>query len=91
VDFEFDENKSAANFAKHGINFPDAKALWNDDNLIEIPANSLDEERYLVIGKMAGKHYSGVITYRKGNIRIISVRHSSKKEIEIYENYLGKV
>ena len=37
-DFEFDEEKSAANRVKHGIDFLDAQALWNDPDLLEIQA-----------------------------------------------------
>ena len=47
--FEFDETKSQANFIKHGINFSDAQTLWNDPNLLEIPAKTEDEARYLLI------------------------------------------
>ncbi|HET9414795.1 MAG TPA: BrnT family toxin, partial [Pseudolabrys sp.] len=41
--FEFDPAKSAANLKKHGIDFLDAQALWNDVDRLEIPARSLDE------------------------------------------------
>jgi uncharacterized DUF497 family protein len=40
----------------------------------------------LVIGKISEKNWSGVITYRGGKIRIISVRRSRKEEVEIYES-----
>lgn len=86
IEFEFDENKSRMNFDKHGVDFQEAQALWNDSNLLEIPANVHDEPRYLVIGLLNGKHWSGVITYRGGNIRIISVRRSRKAEVMLYES-----
>ena len=86
MNFEFDDKKSIANNHKYGITFNDAKQLWNDDFLIEIPAKTIDEERFLVIGKIQNKHWSGVVTYRNDKIRIISVRRSRKKEIEIYES-----
>jgi len=54
--FEFDERKSHSNRRKHGIDFVEAQALWNDPYLIEIPALTSDEERFLVIGKIEGKH-----------------------------------
>ena len=60
-------------------------ALWDDSDLIEIPARTEDEPRFLVIGVVASKHWSGVITYRGERIRIISVRRSRKEEVEIYE------
>jgi hypothetical protein len=74
------------NRAKHGIDFDEAQALWDDDAYLEIPAKNLDEPRFLVIGKIKGKHWSAVITYRGESIRIISVRHSRDEEIELYEN-----
>jgi uncharacterized DUF497 family protein len=86
MSFEFDPDKSVANLQKHGIDFRRAQALWVDPDLIEIPAKTEDEPRYLVIGKIDGKHWSGVITYRSDVIRIISVRRSREEEIAIYES-----
>ena len=51
-----------------------------------VPARTSDEPRYLVIGRIGETHWSGVITYREGRIRIISVRRSRGEEIEIYES-----
>lgn len=85
MNFEFDPDKSAANLQKHGIDFRRAQALWDDPDLIEIPAKTEDEPRYVVIGKIDDKHWSGVITYRSDVIRIISVRRSRAEEIAIYE------
>jgi hypothetical protein len=85
VDFEFDTKKSAANEAKHGIDFIEAQALWLDEMRIEIPARTEDEARYLVVGVIAGRHWSAVVTYRDGRIRLISVRRSRAEEIAIYE------
>jgi uncharacterized DUF497 family protein len=87
--FEFDPHKSEINFAKHGIYFDDAQALWDDELHLEIPARNLDEPRFLVIGKIEDKYWSAVITYRGENIRIISVRRSRDEEIELYENESG--
>jgi uncharacterized DUF497 family protein len=38
-----------------------------------------------VIGRIDGKHYSAVITYREQRIRLISVRRSRQEEVAIYE------
>ena len=83
--FEFDERKSRANLEKHDIDFVDAQALWRDPDLIEIPARTADEPRFLIIGRIAGKHWSAVVTPRGDNIRIISVRRSRIEEVAIYE------
>ena len=84
--FEFDENKSAANRTNHGIDFVDAQQLWDDPDILEIPAKTMDEPRYVLIGKIAGRHWSAVVTYRNDRIRIISVRRSRKEEVELYES-----
>ena len=49
VRFEFDEAKSRANLRKHGIDFLEAQALWNDRDLLEVQANTHDEERIRII------------------------------------------
>lgn len=83
--FEFDPKKSKANKKKHGIDFMEAQALWDDPALLEIPARTTDEARFLIIGKIEEKHWSGVITYRAERIRIISVRRSRDEEVDLYE------
>ncbi len=84
--FGFDPQKSEGNLDKHGINFFDAQQLWNDPNLLEIPARTEDEPRSMVIGKIGSKHWSAVITYRSDDIRIISVRRSRDEEVALYES-----
>jgi len=84
--FEFDPKKSAANKAKHGIDFEQAQLIWMDPDRLEIPARSLDEPRYLVIGRVHAKAWSAFITYRNESIRIISVRRARPSEEALYEN-----
>jgi len=85
MNFEFDSDKSDANKEKHGIDFVRAEALWDDPDLIEIPARTRDEPRFVVIGRIGSRHWSAIITYRDDCIRIISVRRSRKEEVSIYE------
>jgi hypothetical protein len=84
--FEFDPDKSAANREKHGIDFVQAQALWEDTDYVEIPLKTVDEARFMVIGKIEGNVWSGIITYRGESVRIISVRRSRKEEIAVYES-----
>lgn len=86
MEFEFDPKKSMSNKQKHGIDFYEAQKIWDDPDFIEIPVKVGDEPRFLVIGKISGKHWSEIITYRNEKIRIISVRRSRKEEVEIYES-----
>ena len=41
--FEFDPEKSDRNKNKHEIDFVEAQDLWNDIDLLEIPAKTTDE------------------------------------------------
>jgi len=86
VEFEFDEAKSRANKGKHGIDFVEAQALWLDEMFVEIPARTVVEERFVVVGMISGKHWSAVITYRDDRVRIISARRARVEEVAIYES-----
>lgn len=83
--FEYDPNKSQANFEKHGIDFETAQAIWKDERLVIVFSRNVEELRYLAIGKFNSRHWSAVFTKRGDNIRIISVRRSRKQEILFYE------
>lgn len=85
MEFEFDESKSLANKAKHGIDFVDAQALWADDRLLEVQARTDDEPRFLVVGRIPGGYWSAIITYRGNRTRLISVRRSRPEEVALYE------
>ena len=84
--FEFDEAKSQSNLDKHGIDFVQAQALWDDRDLLEIAAKTVDEPRFLIIGMIGSKHWSAVVTYRDRSIRLISVRRSRPEEVKLYES-----
>ncbi len=83
--FEFDDSKSRSNKLKHGIDFVEAQSLWLDEMRVEIPARTVDEPRFVLIGKIDGKHWSAVFSYRGDQVRLISVRRSRAEEVAIYE------
>ena len=84
--FEYNPEKSAANKVKHGIDFDEAQALWDDPWLLEAPAKTKDEPCFLVIGKIGGRHWAAVCAHRGNNFRTISVRRARKQEIGHYES-----
>ena len=84
--FEYDPAKSTTNKAKHGIDFEEAQVLWKDGRMLEAPAKTNDEPRFLVIGKIGKNHWAAVCAQRGGNVRIISVRRARKQEIDHYES-----
>ena len=83
--FEFDPDKSAANFAKHGIDFETAQSLWDDDLRLVVGTRFLSERRELVIGRIGERLWTAVVTFRGDAIRIISVRRSRDEEVRRYE------
>ena len=86
LEFDYDPAKSQANLAKHGINFEDAKRLWDDPDALELPRVASPELRWIVIARLDGRCWTAVITVRGGVIRIISVRCSRQKEVALYES-----
>jgi uncharacterized DUF497 family protein len=82
--FEFDPAKSASNKTKHGIDFVEAQALWDDPDRLEVPARSLDEPRTMVIGRIGDTLWSAFVTERANRIRIISVRRARDDEETAY-------
>jgi uncharacterized protein len=84
--FEFDPEKSETNREKHGIDFKDAQMLWKDEKALRFPSKNSVEERFIVIGQINEKHWTAVVTFREDVVRIISVRRSRRKEIEVYES-----
>ena len=84
-EFEYDPDKSAVNLRKHGVDFEQAKRLWDDPRAVEVRLPYEDEPRWAVFGMMGGKHWTAVVTYRGLATRIISVRRSRKNEEEFYD------
>ena len=86
--FEWDKRKAKKNFVKHKINFKEAATIFRDPNSITIkdPIHSLDEERFIIIGRSI-KDRLIVVAHceRQDRIRIISARKSTCRERRIYE------
>jgi uncharacterized DUF497 family protein len=84
--FVYDEQKSIRNEEKHGINFIQAQNIWKDPDCVMIPARTIGESRFLLIGKYNSKVWSAIFTLRDKKIRIISVRRARLNEEEIYRS-----
>lgn len=83
--FEFDPTKSRANEKKHGIRFARAQGLWDDPDLLRIQAPAHGERRGIFLGRLDDRIWAANATYRRGAIRLISVRRARAKEVELYE------
>ena len=86
MEFVYDPAKSAANLAKHGIDFVAAQALWQDERMLQAAATTKDEARFFAIGLIGEKDWTAICTQRGEAVRIISVRRARKEEIGHYES-----
>ncbi|MCQ9121944.1 hypothetical protein BKG95_05285 [Rodentibacter pneumotropicus] len=85
--FEWDKHKAEINERKHGINFNEAVSVFYDDDalLIPDPDHSFLEERFLLLGRSEKSNVLVVVhCERDNNIRIISARKATKREINQY-------
>ena len=83
--FEYDPVKSRLNEEKHGIDFEEAKRLWDDEHLLTTIIKHKREKRRFLISFYAGCCWSAIYTIRHRRIRIISVRKATPKEVEYYD------
>lgn len=84
--FEYDPSKSSANRHKHGIDFDEAQALWDDPWRLDVPIQTEGEARILTLARLNERVWAAIWTIRGENIRIISVRRARKDEVTYYEN-----
>jgi uncharacterized protein len=88
MEFEWDEYKNQSNVSKHGIDFNDAKKVFDDLKRIKSPdlRKEYNEERWITIGKIQNIIIVVVYTLRNTKFRIISARYAKKSEREQYNN-----
>jgi hypothetical protein len=86
MEFDWDENKNKSNQDKHGIDFNDAKDVFNDKNskVSEDLRKDYGESRWKIIGKIFGSIISVIYTIRDKAVRIISARKAGQKERDEY-------
>ncbi len=88
MDFEWDRSKAAANLAKHGVSFEEAKTVFTAPLYVDFydPVHSDNEERYLIVGRSNRERLLIVSYTERGNsIRLISARVVTRSEKEAYE------
>ena len=87
MQYEWDHAKNRANLAKHGVDFADAVAVFEDDLALTRPdAASRGESRFVTLGLDGfGRILVVVFTERGTRIRIISARVATKPERKSYE------
>ena len=89
MEFKYDQTKSRANSTKHGIDFEQAKALWNDPQRVEFVARFSDESRLGLVAQLGEKLWTAIFTVREDRTRMISVRRARQDEEAIYNDSTG--
>lgn len=83
---QFDPAKAAGSLRKHGVSFPDAEGVFYDPLAIhQLDLDSEDEERFVAVGLgSAGEVLVVVYTLRGDEIRLISARRATRREVTEY-------
>ena len=89
MEFEWDDAKRRSNPAKHGIDFLDARRLFDGRPAVTTRSPHPDEERYLTTGIIGGRFVTAVWTRREAAIRIISARRARDGEERAYRAVHG--
>ena len=91
MEFEWDEDKNRENIRKHGLDFADARQIFDEPMLIEIDnREDYGEERFIGIGFL--KNFLVAVVFaepREDTIRIISLRRAIKYEREKFRKEIG--
>ena len=88
MEYEWDENKAAANLSKHGVSFEEAKTVFDDPLYVDFydPDHSNGEHRFILLGQSAqGRLLFVSYMERSGSIRLISAREATLSERRAYE------
>lgn len=85
MEFNWSETKRATNIKTHGLDFVDARSVFEGlTYTFEDDRFSYGEHRFVTLGLLAGIPVSVVHTENEYEIRIISFRKATKRESQIY-------
>ena len=80
MEFEWDEAKSEANFAKHGFDFEHAIQIFDGPIRRHVDSRPWAEQRIVATGRLKGEFITVIYTRRGGRFRIISARPARRNE-----------
>jgi uncharacterized DUF497 family protein len=85
-EFEWDDQKAAANLQKHGVSFVAARRVFDDGFAIhnEDITAGYSEQRIIAVGMVNAVLMTVVYTERGSRTRIISARRATKHEQRKY-------
>jgi hypothetical protein len=86
VEYEWDADKEAINYATHGVHFADAVGVFEDERALTEPDTTTSEERFKTLGvDFLGRLLVVVYTYRGERIRPIHARKATARHRAVYE------
>jgi uncharacterized protein len=89
MNYEWDENKRAANIAKHGLDFWDGVAMFDGRPVYSHRSVRGEEGRIVTVGLLVGRFVAVVWTERGSAIRLISMRRARDEEKRAYRALFG--
>ena len=89
MEFEWDETKRSSNLAKHGIDFLDARRLFDGRPVVTSDSSRSQEQRWRTIGPALDELVTVVWTLRGDRIRIISAGSARNEEEREYRQVYG--
>jgi uncharacterized protein len=90
LEFEWNEEKAAANLEKHGVDFIDAAGIFTGYTMEAIDGREdYGEVRFQAIGKNGDQAYVVVFTVRGARLRIISAWKAGRNDRRRYEESLA--
>lgn len=84
-EFEWDDAKRRSTIRKHGIDFEDAKLIFDGRPVLHAPSNPKGEERWIAVGSLGGLTIAVIYTFRGEKIRLVTARRANKREREHYD------
>ena len=86
MEYEWDEGKAEANYAKHGVRFESIEAFdWGTALIEEDTRFDYGEVRYRALGFIGPRLHTVIFTVRSPRIRLIGIRKSNKREQQYYD------
>ena len=85
--FEWDPHKGRANVRRHGVDFADAVAVFEDERAITMvdDLTAVDEQRWLTLGRdTRGRILVVAYTWRGDRVRLFSARRATASERRQY-------
>ena len=88
MEFEWNDAKAAANWAKHGLSFEFAARIFGDPHRLEIEdvRFAYGEARVITLGQIDDRVFVVVSTWRGGRCRMISARKANVRESRRYHD-----